>query len=121
MSMSVQTHVINGELVASVSAQYIDIIDPSTGAMVGRGADGNAADVDIAVAAAKQAFTTWRETSTSERAAIISRMGLVLAANLEELVALEASCTGLSAARLMSFDIPGVMQFFQICFTIGMK
>ena len=114
MSMPVQTHVINGELVASVSAQYIDIIDPSTGAMVGRGADGNAADVDIAVAAAKQAFTTWKETSTSERAAIISRMGLVLAANLEELVALEASCTGLSAARLMSFDIPGVMQFFQI-------
>ena len=108
-----QTHVINGELVAPLSDQYIDIINPSTGEMAGRGADGDAADVDIAVAAAKQAFTTWKETSTSERAAIISRMGLVLGANLEELVALEASCTGLSTARLMSFDIPGVMQFFQ--------
>ena len=114
MSIPVQTHVINGELAAPVSDQYIDMINPSTGEMAGRGADGDAADVDIAVAAAKQAFTTWKETSTSERAAIISRMGLVLGANLEELVALEASCTGLSAARLMSFDIPGVMQFFQI-------
>ena len=113
MSIPVQTHVINGELVAPVSDQYIDLINPSTGEMAGRGADGDAADVDIAVAAAKQAFTTWKQTSTSERAAIISRMGLVLGANLEELVALEASCTGLSAARLMSFDIPGVMQFFQ--------
>ncbi len=113
MSIPVQTHVINGELAAPVSDQYIDLINPSTGEMAGRGADGDAADVDIAVAAAKQAFTTWKETSTSERAAIISRMGLVLGANLEELVALEASCTGLSAARLMSFDIPGVMQFFQ--------
>ena len=114
MSIPVQTHVINGELAAPVSDQYIDMINPSTGEMAGRGADGDAADVDIAVSAAKQAFTTWKETSTSERAAIISRMGLVLGANLEELVALEASCTGLSAARLMSFDIPGVMQFFQI-------
>jgi len=114
VSIPVQTHVINGELVAPVSDQYIDLINPSTGEMAGRGADGDAADVDIAVAAAKQAFTTWKETSTSERAAIISRMGLVLGANLEELVALEASCTGLSAARLMTFDIPGVMQFFQI-------
>jgi len=114
VSIPVQTHVINGELVAPVSDQYIDLINPSTGEMAGRGADGDAADVDIAVAAAKQAFATWKETSTSERAAIISRMGLVLGANLEELVALEASCTGLSAARLMTFDIPGVMQFFQI-------
>jgi len=114
VSIPVQTHVINGELAAPVSDQYIDLINPSTGEMAGRGADGDAADVDIAVAAAKQAFATWKETSTSERAAIISRMGLVLGANLEELVALEASCTGLSAARLMTFDIPGVMQFFQI-------
>ncbi|MDH3993471.1 MAG: aldehyde dehydrogenase family protein [Gammaproteobacteria bacterium] len=113
MSIPVQTHVINGESAAPVSDQYIDLINPSTGEMAGHGADGDAADVDIAVAAAKQAYTAWKETSTSARAAIISRMGLVLGANLEELVALEASCTGLSAARLMSFDIPGVMQFFQ--------
>ena len=91
MSIPVQNHVINGELAAPASAQYIDMINPSTGEMAGRGADGDAADVDIAVAAAKQAFTTWKETSTSEPAAIISRMGLVLGANLEELVALEAS------------------------------
>jgi aldehyde dehydrogenase (NAD+) len=114
VNIPTQTHVINGECLAPVSDRYIDIIDPSTGAKAGRGAAGDAADVDIAVAAAKQAFASWKDTSTSERAAVISRMGLVLGAHLEELVAMEATCTGLSAARLMSFDIPGVMLFFQI-------
>jgi aldehyde dehydrogenase (NAD+) len=109
-----QTHVINGELLGPVSGQYIDIINPVTGELAGRGAAGDRADIDIAVKAAVQAFVTWKETTTSERAAVISRMGLVLGANLEELVALEANCTGLSVARLMAFDIPGVMQFFQI-------
>ena len=61
MSIPVQTHVINGELAAPVSDQYIDMINPSTGEMAGRGADGDAADVDSAVAAAKQAFTTWKD------------------------------------------------------------
>lgn len=113
MSIPTQTHVINGELVAPQSGQYIDLIDPSTGELVGRAAAGDAADVDLAVRAARQAFLTWKETPTSDRARIIARIALVLGANLEELLALEASCTGLSVARLMSFDIPGVMQFIQ--------
>ena len=114
MSISMQSHVINGEVVGPVAGQYIDIINPVTGELAGRGAAGDSTDIDIAVKAAAQAFVTWKETTTSERAAVISRMGLVLGANLEALVALEANCTGLSVARLMAFDIPGVMQFFQI-------
>ena len=114
MNIPMQTHVINGALVGAVSGQYIDLIDPATGELVGRGAAGGAEDIDIAVAAAKKAFSTWKETSTSERAAIIGQIGLVIGANLEELIGLEASCTGLSASRLMAFDLPGVMQFIQV-------
>ena len=113
MSLPVQTHIIDGEQVTPAAGEYIDMIDPATGKLTGRGAAGDATDVDLAVGAAKRAFATWKQTSTRERAEIISHMGLLLGAHLEELVALEARCTGLSTARLMAFDIPGVMQFFQ--------
>lgn len=113
MSIPTQNHIINGESVAPVSNRYIDLIDPVSGQMVGRGAAGDAADVDTAVAAASEAFKSWRMTSTSERANIIARMALVMGANLEELLALEASCTGLSVSRLKSYDIAAVMQFIQ--------
>lgn len=113
MSIPTQTHVINGESLAARSGRLLDMINPSTGELAGRSAAGGAEDIDLAVQAAKQAFVTWKATSTGERARVIARMALVLGANMEELLALEASCTGLSVRRLMSFDIPGVMLFIQ--------
>lgn len=113
MSIPMQSHVINGELLGAVSGQYLDLFNPATGELAGQAAAGGADDVDIAVAAAKQAFVTWKQTSPSDRAAIIARIGLVLGANLEELVALEANCTGISVSRLMAFDLPGVLQIIQ--------
>ncbi len=113
MSAPIQNHLINGESVAPLSNRYIDLIDPVSGRIVGRGAAGDSADVDRAVSAAAAAFQSWRLTSTRERANIIARMALVVGAHLEELLTLEASCTGLSVARLKSFDIPAVLQFIQ--------
>ena len=114
MSIPTQNHIINGASVPPSSGQYIDLVDPVSGQVIGRAASGSAADVDRAVAAATEAFKTWKLTSVSERANIIARMTLVLAANMEELLALEASCTGLAVTRLQGFDIPAVMQFIQI-------
>ena len=97
-----------------LSGQYIDLVDPISGQVIGNAASGNAADVDCAVVAAAEAFKSWKNTPIGERADIIARMALVLGTNLEELLALEASCTGLSVTRLKAFDIPAVMQFVQI-------
>lgn len=114
MSIPSQNHIINGEFVSPQSGEYIELVDPVSGQVVGKAASGNKADVDRAVAAAAEAFKSWKNTPTSERANIIARMALVLGANLEELLTLEASCTGLSVTRLGAFDIPAVMQFVQI-------
>jgi aldehyde dehydrogenase (NAD+) len=113
VSTPTQNHIIDGESVTPVSNRYIDLIDPVSGEMAGRAAAGTAADVDVAVAAAEQAFKHWRLTPTDERANTIARMALLLGAHLEELLALEARCTGLSVSRLQAFDIPAVMQFIQ--------
>jgi len=91
VSIPTQQHIINGEFVPPSSGQYIDLIDPVSGQVAGKAAAGNAADVDAAVAAAAEAFKTWKNTPTSERAGIIARMALVLGANLEELLTLEAA------------------------------
>jgi aldehyde dehydrogenase (NAD+) len=114
VSIPTQNHIINGEFVSPFSGQYLDLIDPVMGQVIGKAAAGNSADVDRAVAAASEAFKSWKNTATSERANIIARMALVLGANMEELLGLEAKCTGLSVTRLQGFDIPAVMQFVQI-------
>ena len=80
MSIPTQNHIINGESLSPSSGQYIDLIDPVSGQIIGKAAAGNDADVDQAVAAAAEAFKSWKNTSTSERARAIARMALVLGA-----------------------------------------
>lgn len=114
MSIPSQNHIINGQSVPPASGNYIDLPDPVSGQVVGKAAAGDSADVDAAVVAAAEAFKSWKNTSRAERANTIARMALVLGANLEELLALEASTTGIAVSRLQAFDIPAVMQFIQI-------
>lgn len=113
MTIEVQGHVINGELVESTSKAYIDVINPAIGEVVAKTAAGIAEDIDKAVAAAKAAFPGWRATPASERAALIARIALVIGANLEELIALECLPTGILASRMKAFDLPGIMQLIQ--------
>ena len=113
MAIKVQGHVINGEHKAQQSSAYIDVINPANGEIVAQTTAGTAEEVDKAVAAAKAAFPGWRSTPASERAALIARIALVLGANLEELIELECSCTGILASRMASFDVPALMQIIQ--------
>ncbi len=113
MAIKVQGHVINGEHKAQESSAYIDVINPANGEIVAQTTAGTAEEVDKAVAAAKAAFPGWCSTPASERAALIARIALVLGANLEELIELECSCTGILASRMASFDVPALMQIIQ--------
>ncbi|KAJ6372245.1 hypothetical protein OIU76_026680 [Salix suchowensis] len=47
---------INGEFVDSVSGKTFETIDPRTGGVIARVAEGEKEDVDLAVRAARQAF-----------------------------------------------------------------
>src|SRR4051794_5449427 len=53
-------HVIDGEVVPSLDGATMPVIDPATGAQVATAAAGSAADVDRAVASARQAFDDGR-------------------------------------------------------------
>jgi len=53
--------IIDGE--SFFSAQAFDVINPSTGELVGKAQDASAQDLDRAIKAAKTAFETWSLSS----------------------------------------------------------
>jgi aldehyde dehydrogenase (NAD+) len=65
---------IGGEWVTPLGSDRVEVLSPSDLTVVGEAALGNAADADRAVAAAKQAFATWRKSSVEERLAVLRRM-----------------------------------------------
>ena len=58
---------IDGRWARPATLKTLDVINPATEAVAGRIALGSAADVDRAVAAAKQAFVSFARTSRAER------------------------------------------------------
>ncbi len=64
---------INGAWVAPTKANDFPVMNPATEDTIGVISLGTAADVDKAVAAAKQAFETYSETTREERLALLQR------------------------------------------------
>ncbi|MFG1704698.1 aldehyde dehydrogenase [Nonomuraea sp. M3C6] len=67
---------IGGEWVAPAGTGTIDVVSPHTEELVGRVPDGTAADMERAVAAARQAFDQgpWPRMTFAERAEVIGRL-----------------------------------------------
>ena len=65
---------IDGAWVAPVAPRTLDVINPATEAVAGRISMGAAADVDLAVAAAKRAFTGFSQTSRADRIELLQNV-----------------------------------------------
>ncbi len=78
---------IGGAFVPPASAGTIEVCSPATGEAVGRVPEGTTADVDRAVAAARDAFDrgAWGRSTAAERADALQRLGDELMARQEEL------------------------------------
>ncbi len=83
-----------GEWHKPKSGRYLDSINPGTGDSLGSFADGDAADIDAAVGAAKKAFDGWRNTPPFERARLLKRVANVLREHAEELAMIDAADCG---------------------------
>ena len=105
---------IDGKWVQAHSGKTFDSIDPATGEVLARVAEGDKADIDLAVKAARRAFETgpWSKMTASERGRIIWRIGDLLQENLEEFAELETLDNGkpLSVARVA--DVPLAADLF---------
>jgi len=88
-------HFINGQFVDSVSGKTFDVVNPATGALLAKVAEGDAQDINKAVAAAKAAFETkWKYTDGSVRRDCINKLANLLEENVKELGQLECLDNG---------------------------
>ena len=87
---------INNKWVNSASGKTFPTINPSTGEIITQVAEADAADVDIAVAAARAAFDkgAWRKMSAAERGLLLYRLADLIEKHREELAELEALDNG---------------------------
>jgi acyl-CoA reductase-like NAD-dependent aldehyde dehydrogenase len=76
--------IIRGEKVAG-SGDLFDVINPATETRIASGRMASVEQLDQAVAAARQAFQSWRTTSDAERKALLHKIADQIEANADEL------------------------------------
>src|SRR5262249_7510904 len=69
--MRIIRHWIGGKAQGGTSDRHGEVFDPATGQVTGQVAFANVADVDAAVAAAKEASVSWRSASLAKRTRIL--------------------------------------------------
>ena len=85
-------HLIGGERVAGRT--YFETLNPATQEVLAEVAAGGEAEVDAAVAAAKDAFPKWAGTPAAERARLMRKLGDLIAKNVPEIAQLETNDCG---------------------------
>lgn len=79
---------IDGQLVESQTTQWRDVVNPATQEVLARVPFATPAEVDAAVANARQAFKTWRKTPIGQRARIFLKLQQLIRENMKELAAI---------------------------------
>ena len=83
--MRIVKHFIDGDWRPGSSGKWIHVENPATGEVVGQAPEGNEADVEMAVAAAKAAFPGWKAAAPAVRAALLENLADQLERRLDEL------------------------------------
>ena len=96
---------INGKLQDSVSGQFTDLINPTTGEVFAMAALSNEKDIDMAYQAAAKAFESWKNTTPSERSMALWKIAEVLEKNIQEIVKLESENTGKPISVTMAEEV----------------
>jgi aldehyde dehydrogenase (NAD+) len=100
---------INGKWVDAESGRTFETINPATGEVIARVAEGEKPDVDKAVKAARKAFDKgdWtRKMSARERGRCVAKLADLIEKNKEELAALETLDNGKPLKDSQTADLP---------------
>jgi len=96
---------INGKSQESLSGQFTDLINPTTGEVFGKAALSDEKDIDLAYNGAAKAFESWKNTTPSERSMALWKIADVLEKNIEEIVSLESENTGKPIGVTMAEEV----------------
>ena len=97
-------HLIDGHEVEG--RDYFETVNPATQDVIAEVARGGADEVNAAVAAAKRAFPAWAATPPGERAALMHKLGDLIAAHVPELADIETRDCGQVIAQTKKQLIP---------------
>ncbi|WP_062262274.1 aldehyde dehydrogenase family protein [Endozoicomonas arenosclerae] len=86
---------INGQWVEANSPDWIDVVNPATEAVIAQVAKGTKEDVDSAVKAARDAFISWSETPSEERARLIGLLAQKMSESIPEMARIISSEQGM--------------------------
>ncbi len=107
---------INGNWVDAVSGKTFPTYDPSTGEVLATVAEGDRADIDLAVKAARKAFggaSPWRKMTASERGRLVWKLADLLEQHTEEFAYLESLDNGKPLTIARAADVPLAVDLFR--------
>ena len=106
-------HFINGAWVKPAGGKYFDSINPANEEKLSEVADGNEADVNKAVSAARNAYEkTWQKMPAKERAKYIFRIARMVQEKARELAIIETVDGGKPIRESRDFDVPTAANHF---------
>ena len=104
---------INGKFEKPLSKKYFATINPATEEKLSEVADANAADVDKAVKAARNAYDkTWKKMPAKERAKYIFRIARMMQERAREFAVIETLDGGKPIRESRDFDVPAAANHF---------
>lgn len=106
---------IGGQWVEAASGKTFATLNPATGALLARVAEGEAEDINRAVAAARKAFESgpWPKLTPSQRARLLLKLADLIEQNTEELAQLETLDNGKPIRYSRGGDVPLTADHFR--------
>jgi aldehyde dehydrogenase (NAD+) len=106
---------IDGQWRDSLSGRTFETINPATEEVIATVAEGDAADVDLAVKAARRAFDSgpWRKADARDRGRLLNKLADLIETNIDELAELETLDNGKPIAESRNADLPLVIDCFR--------
>jgi aminomuconate-semialdehyde/2-hydroxymuconate-6-semialdehyde dehydrogenase len=106
-------HFIDGQFVEPASGDYFDDVDPAVGAPYALVPDGDARDVERAVAAAAAAFPDWSRTQAADRSRLLLAIADAIERELDDLARVESIDNGKPVTLARSSDLPRAVANFR--------
>ena len=97
---------INGEWRDASDGAVFETFCPANGEKLATCAEGTQKDVDDAVAAAREAFGSWKNVSPIKRADILLKIADIIDANAEHLAMVETLDNGKPIRETLNIDVP---------------
>lgn len=105
---------IDGQFVDSHSGKTFVVMNPATGEELARVSEGDKADVDVAVRAARRCFeTTWKFTDGSRRRDLMLKLADLIERNKEELATIESLDNGKPYNESLNVDLALTVKCFR--------